>query len=69
MTANQAFGVSGREEPEGEAPAGGTAAVCMPGEPNSDSLEAIREGDVFLASGGCGRFANGADLVAAAMAR
>ena len=69
MTANQAFGVSGREEPEGEAPAGGTAAVCMPGEPNSDSLEAIREGDVSLASGECGRFANGVDLVAAAMAR
>lgn len=41
----------------------------MPGEPNSGSLEAIREGDVFLASGECGRFANGTDLVAAAMAR
>lgn len=69
MTANQAFGVSGREELEGEAPAGGIAAVCMPGEPNSGSLEAIREGDAFLASGECGRFANGTDLVAAAMAR
>lgn len=69
MAANQAFGVSGREELEGKAPAGGIAAVCMPGEPNSDSLEAIREGDAFLASRECGRLANGTDLVAAAMAR
>ena len=67
MTMNQAFGVSGRKEPEGEAPAGGIAAVCMPGEPNSGSLEAIREGDAFLSSGKEGRYDNGADLIAAAM--
>lgn len=39
-----------------------------PEEPNAESLEAIREGDAFLASGKEGRFAGGADLVAAAMA-
>ena len=39
-----------------------------PEEPNAESLEAIREGDAFLSSGKEGRFANGADLVAAAMA-
>ena len=38
-----------------------------PEEPNSESLEAIREGDAFLASGKIGRFDNGADLVVAAM--
>ncbi len=38
-----------------------------PEEPN-ESLEAVREGDAFLASGKKGRFTNGADLVAAAMA-
>lgn len=36
-------------------------------EPNSESLEAIREGGAFLTSGKKGRFDNGADLVAAAM--
>ena len=40
-----------------------------PEEPNAESLEAIREGDAILASGKKGRFANGADLIAAAMAR
>lgn len=39
-----------------------------PEEPNAESLEAIREGDAFLASGKEGRFSSGADLVAAAMA-
>ena len=38
-----------------------------PEETNSESLEAIREGDAFLASGKKGRFDNSADLVAAAM--
>ncbi|MGN0261887.1 MAG: type II toxin-antitoxin system RelB/DinJ family antitoxin [Eggerthellaceae bacterium] len=38
-----------------------------PEEPNEESLEAIAEGDVFLASGRQGRFDNGADLIAAAM--
>ena len=40
-----------------------------PEEPNAESLEAIREGDAFLASGKKGRFDNGADLIAAAMAQ
>ena len=40
-----------------------------PEEPNAESLEAIREGDAFLASGKKGRFNNGADLIAAAMAQ
>ena len=39
-----------------------------PEEPNAESLEAIREGDAILASGKKGRFTNGADLIAAAMA-
>ena len=39
-----------------------------PEEPNAESLEAIREGDAFLMSGKKGRFTNGADLIAAAMA-
>ena len=39
-----------------------------PEEPNAESVEAIREGDAFLASGKKGRFANGADLIASAMA-
>lgn len=39
-----------------------------PEEPNAESLDAIREGDVFLASGKKGRFDSGADLVAAALA-
>lgn len=36
-------------------------------EPNAESLETIREGDAFLASGKKGRFTNGSDLIAAAM--
>lgn len=36
-------------------------------EPNSETLEAIREGDAFLATGECGRFDNGADLIDAAL--
>lgn len=40
-----------------------------PEEPSAESLEAIREGDTFLASGKKGRFDNGADLIAAAMAQ
>lgn len=39
-----------------------------PEEPNAESLEAIHEGDAFLASGKKGRFSTGADLIAAAMA-
>lgn len=39
-----------------------------PEDPNTESLEAIREGDAFLASGNKGRFTNGSDLIAAAMA-
>ena len=39
-----------------------------PEEPNAESLEAIREGDAFLASDKAGRFTSGADLIAAAMA-
>ena len=38
-----------------------------PEEPNAESLDAIREGDAFLASGKKGRFDNGADLIAAAI--
>lgn len=41
-------------------------SVCN--DPNVESLEAIREGDAFLRSGKEGRFTNGADLIAAAMA-
>lgn len=68
MAASRTFGVLGGEELEGEATAGG-AATFAPGEPNADSLEAIREGDAFLASGERGCFDNGADLVAEAMAQ
>lgn len=39
-----------------------------PEEPNSESLEAIREGDAFLSSGKKGRFDSGDDLIAAALA-
>ncbi len=39
-----------------------------PEDPSTESLEAIREGDAFLASGKKGRFANGSDLIAAATA-
>lgn len=39
-----------------------------PEEPNAESLEVIREGDAFLTSGKKGRFNNGDDLIAAAMA-
>lgn len=39
-----------------------------PEEPNSESLEVIREGDAFLLSGKKGRFDSGADLIAAALA-
>lgn len=38
-----------------------------PEEPNAESLEAIREGDAYLASGKKGHFTSGADLIAAAM--
>ena len=38
-----------------------------PEEPNDESLEAIREGNAFLASGKKGRFTNGADLIAEAL--
>lgn len=36
-------------------------------EPNAESLEAIREGDAFLASGKEECFISGADLIAASM--
>ena len=36
-------------------------------EPNPETLEAIREGDAFLATGECGRFDNGTDLIDAAL--
>lgn len=39
-----------------------------PEEPNDASVAAIREGDAFLSSGKEGRYSNGADLIAAAMA-
>lgn len=39
-----------------------------PEEPSTESLEAIREAGAFLASGEKGRFDNGADLIAAALA-
>lgn len=32
-------------------------------EPSPETLEAIREGDAFFATGECGRFDNGADLI------
>ena len=48
--------------------ASGIPLTFAPEEPNAESLEAIREGDAFLASGKKGRFDNGADLIAAAMA-
>ena len=38
-----------------------------PEEPNEESLEAIREGNAFLASDKKGRFTKGADLVAEAL--
>lgn len=38
-----------------------------PEEPNEESLEAIAEGDAFLASGKRGRYASGRDLLDAAM--
>ena len=38
-----------------------------PEEPNDESLEAIREGNAFLASGKKGRFTNGEDLIAEAL--
>lgn len=37
-------------------------------EPNPETLEAIREGDAFFATGECGRFDNGVDLIDAALA-
>lgn len=40
---------------------------CPPKEPNAESLEAIREGDAFFASGELGRFDNSADLINAAL--
>lgn len=36
-------------------------------EPNPEALEAIREGDAFFATGECGRFDNGVDLIGAAL--
>ena len=36
-------------------------------EPNPETLEAIREGDAFFATGECGRFDNGVDLIDAAL--
>lgn len=39
-----------------------------PEEPNQETLEAITEGDKFLASGKDGRFADGESLINAALA-
>lgn len=39
-----------------------------PEEPNEESVEAIGEGDAFLASGKEGRYSTGHDMLAAAMA-
>lgn len=36
-------------------------------EPNPETLEAIREGDAFFATGNPGRFENAADLIDAAL--
>lgn len=36
-------------------------------EPSPETLEAIREGDAFLATGESGRFDNGTDLIDAAL--
>lgn len=36
-------------------------------EPSPETLEAIREGDAFLATGESGRFDKGADLIDAAL--
>ena len=36
-------------------------------EPNPETLEAIHEGDAFLATGESGRFDNGTDLIDAAL--
>lgn len=36
-------------------------------DPTPETLEAIREGDAFLATGKSGRFDNGADLIYAAL--
>ena len=36
-------------------------------EPTPETLEAIREGDAFFATGESGRFDNGADLINAAL--
>lgn len=44
-----------------------TLQPCPPKEPNAESLEAIREGDAFFASGELGRFDNSADLINAAL--
>lgn len=41
--------------------------IFTPEESHDESLEAIREGDAFLASGKEGRFTSGAKLIAAAM--
>ena len=43
-------------------------AFAPPEEPNEESLAAIAEGSAFLASGAGGRYANGCDLIEAAMA-
>lgn len=39
----------------------------QPDEPNAESLEIIREGDAFFATGESGRFGNAIDLINAAL--
>lgn len=39
----------------------------QPDEPNAESLEVIREGDAFFATGESGRFYSAADLIDAAL--
>ena len=77
LLASETAGIAGRGGLDAfstvQAPLGSTIdADCdllpiAPGEPNAESLEAIREGDALLASGKKGRFTSGADLIAAAM--
>lgn len=45
----------------------GIPLALVPEEPSAESLEAIAEGNDFLASGKPGRFTNGHDLIEAAM--
>lgn len=77
LLASEAAGIAGRSGLDASSvvqaslglaiDAGCDSLPIAPGEPNTESLEAISEGDFILASGKKGRFINGADLIAAAM--